>query len=147
MSIELCGLFLCSRMHCGPEDIPLLRGDPMEVADLLWDLGKPLQSEEAVRFLKTAAYDPAGEDVFDRALEAVAWNPEIGLSNGNNAGATVWHERFTQSIIVLTANARAGEQVIIPPPELGRDTRVLAAALLWWHRMELPFHPGTTLPR
>jgi hypothetical protein len=120
-------------------------GDPTEVIGLLWPFLKPLQQEPAKTFVEMMPYDPAGEADFDLMLMMMAVAPDEPLTNRSDAALTVWHERLTQAIVVLGANAALGKPVMLPPRELPEHHRQIAAACLWLHEMELPYFPGTVI--
>ena len=145
MSVELFGLFVCTRLGVRQEHAPFEKGSPAIIAELLWPFSKSISEHHEA--IKAMAYDPAGEDEFDRMLEKLAWDPTWRFTNDTNAGVKVWHERFTQAQIVLLANEAEGRQVFLPPRQLSETDQVIAAALLWFHRMDLPFHPGTTIQK
>lgn len=143
MSVKLFGKFLERQIGVRFGSFPPERGDPLEVARLLWVFMVPLQSEPALSYVNTMPYDPRGEADFDLTLERLAANPEAGFHNNSDAALTVWKERLFQAITVLGTNATQNRQVIVPPLALDKPLRQVAAACLWLHRMELPFAPGT----
>lgn len=146
MSVELFGLFLASRYGCSPDQITIPKGDPAEVADLLQPFWGPLTAEPAKSFLQVTPYDPRGAGDFDAMIEAMAADPEGNHTNRSDSALTVWSERLKQAMMVLLANGADGKQVMLPPRDLPKNERQIAAACLWLHRMELPFAPGTASP-
>ena len=141
MSIELFVSFVAKELDCIPSELTPTRGNPLEIPRLLWPFLEMFMGEDA-RPIRERPYraEAAGEvDAFLEALEAEG--PPQSLASMD--AARVLLERVEQAIVVATANAAAGELVILPPAVLPGPSREIAAALLWLHRMELPFAPGT----
>lgn len=145
MSMGLFGMFLEHQLGLTAENFRPEFGDPSEVIELLWPFVEALQHEPAKTFVLTMPYDAAGEADFDVMLMTLAIAPDEPMITRSDAALTVWHERVTQAIVVLGANAALGKPVILPPRELSKAHRQVAAACLWLHEMELPYFPGTVI--
>ena len=141
MSIELFVSFVAKELDCIPSELTPVRGDPLDIPRLLWPFLEMFMGE-AARPIRELPYRTEAASEVDAFLEALeAEGPPQNLASMD--AARVLLERVEQAIVVATANASAGELVILPPASLSGPSREIAAALLWLHRMELPFAPGS----
>jgi hypothetical protein len=138
MSVKLLVTFLKRYLQGNPEDIHPEKGHPDEVMELLWPLLAPYQGKKGER-VRAQRYDVASEIEVDEALEKWAKSAAAKPPGLSPLAQRVFLERLKQALIVIQANAAAGEQMLVPPRSLPAHHRRVAAALMWLHEMELPY--------
>ena len=145
MSIELFVPFCAKALGITPNEVPPERGSARETTELLWIMMKALQDlpPDASAALDAQPYDATGAAEFDAMLEAMEADPTAEFGVKTLAAASVWRERVFQGIMVAELNELAGTPTLVPPRQMPKHLREVAAALLWLHRMDLPFPPGS----
>lgn len=123
-----------------------LKGNPMEVLELLWVLNPLFAGDDQAPY-REAPYDAACEAGVDAMLEEAAACDQLLIEIESIGHGRVLYERQKQALVTVTANAAANATLLLPRPDLPLVLRQGAVVLLWLHAMVLPFEIGTSTPR
>lgn len=111
---------------------------PEETVELMWPLLEPFQGAQGEHLLAMRVASEASAEV-DAALLQWSETGAIEPPPMSFLAQRLLLERLRQLVIVAGVNQAKNQRWYVPPMTLPPQQRLIAAALLWLHEMELPF--------